>query len=139
MTICLDGQVVAKYCDRCKRYTKGDSAHFTTEHKGSSKDEAKPNEISPMASLAAIEDCPVLLRCEVPNYDTPILSTGDLNLAAAQDDDSIDSTYNAFFAAAPGPTSTTTSLTDDFALSDAVYPGWSDWWAHLKEYRGQGH
>ena len=126
LTISMDGQVVAKYCDCCKRYTKGASAHFTTEHKGSGKDEAKPNDVSPTASLAAIDDCPVLFRCEVPNYDTPVVPSGDLNLAAADDDDSVDSCYHAFFAVGSSPD------VEPPLPSDGPTP------CHLNFYRGQG-
>ena len=33
----LDGVIVAKYCDHCGRFTKGNKAHYTSEHSGNRK------------------------------------------------------------------------------------------------------
>jgi Zinc knuckle len=136
LTISMDGQVVAKYCTKCKRYTKGASIHFSSEHKGgtgSDSTEAKPAEVSPSASLAAFEDdAPALLRCEVPDYATPALGFRDFD----SDDSSVDSCCGAFLASAgPNPSP---SLVDPSLLPFMVYPEWSAWWNHLKEHRGQG-
>ena len=135
----MEGQVVAKFCNKCKRYTKGASAHFTSEHKskGGTKTEAKPTDVSPSASLAAIDDAPALLRCEIPDYDTPTLGQRD---AFSDDEASIDSTYNAFVAAAVPPSSDTKlnpEPVDELMVPYMAYPDYSDWWSHLNEYRGQ--
>ena len=33
LTVTVNGQVVAKFCKQCNRYTKGSSMHFTTKHR----------------------------------------------------------------------------------------------------------
>jgi hypothetical protein len=103
----MDGKVVAKYCSKCKRFTKGKSIHSTAEHKSKkdnpdakAKQEAKeaPAEPSLTASLAVIAPTTVeqalgLWRCDIPDYDT---HGADITLDS--DDESIDSAHYAFMA-----------------------------------------
>ena len=103
--VTVNGKVVAKYCKRCKRYTKGSSAHFTTKHRGkSSTAQVSTTTASPTASLAAVDeapedvDSPALFCCEVPDYDTPVLVH-----RKSSSDSSLDSTYQAFVAATTHP------------------------------------
>ena len=42
-TIEIDGKVLAKYCRHCKRFTKGNKAHFTTEHTSPNKVPYQPD------------------------------------------------------------------------------------------------
>ena len=89
-------KVVAKFCRKCKRFLKGDKAHYTSEHRskgGDGKPPEKPVE-SATASLAVA--APALMRCEAADYDTPVLTryTPDSD----SDDDSV---FQAFMAVAP--------------------------------------
>ena len=133
LTVTVNGKVVAKYCKRCKRYTKGSSAHFTTEHRGKSSTQVSTTTASPTASLAAIDeapedvDSPALFRCEVPDYDTPVLVHRE-----SSSDSSLDSTYQAFVAATTDPDQV--PLVQD-SHSEEGAPLWY-WWA-LNEFRGQ--
>jgi RNase P subunit RPR2 len=85
-------KIVAKFCRKCKRFLKGDKAHYTSEHRskgGDSKPDTKPPE-TPTASLAAA--APALMRCDVPDYDTPSL------IRRVDSDSDDDSVFQAFMA-----------------------------------------
>ena len=97
LEIKLDGEVVARYCNKCKRYRIGATSHFTSGHKGRSKDKGGGSDASATASLAAIEEQPAMMRCEIPDYDTPVLVQGYTG-AVDNDESSVDSCLNAFMA-----------------------------------------
>jgi len=92
--IVIDGKVMAKYCAHCGRFVKGHNAHYTTEHTGprsttkfkphpNSNPQGPPREAPaslPGPATAAVAAHPMypptvpspsLLRCELPDYDTP--------------------------------------------------------------------
>jgi hypothetical protein len=116
--VSFKGKIMAKYCHICGRFGKGNKAHYTAEHKSAriappatpdppvaapvaALAEALPP-VPPQATLAAIS--PLLMRCEVPDYDTP--SYHHHVHFAYDDDESVDSTYHAcsaFMAFAPPP------------------------------------
>jgi hypothetical protein len=100
-------KVVAKFCKTCKRFLKGDKAHFTSEHKSkkdagtspSSSSAASANVVIVEPSVDEAPVAPALMRCEAVDYDTPALpSHYDAFLGDSPDDASIDSAYNAFMA-----------------------------------------
>jgi hypothetical protein len=124
--ITYKGKIVAKFCKRCKRFLKGDKAHFTAEHKRKA-DTPTPSATTgstagstistlssgspPTANLAAEANVaaldpdppltPALMRCEAVDYDTPVLPVNYQACLADDpvDDSSVDSAYNAFMAA----------------------------------------
>jgi hypothetical protein len=113
--ITYKNKVVAKFCKTCKRFLKGDKAHFTSEHKR--KSDAGSNGSAASANVAIIETpieeapeaepvlAPSLMRCEAIDYDTPTLpSNYDAFLGDTPDDASIDSVFNAFVAVPTVPT-----------------------------------
>ena len=67
-----------------------------------------------------------MMRCEVPDYDTPVLVHG-YNGVADNDDDSVDSCLNAFMAI--GSVQAPPSDTNPFAGCTGL---------NLNFYRGQG-
>jgi len=98
--IIVDGQIVVKYCNHCRRFVKGRSAHYTTEHVGplpgtkpSTAPRTKPYSAAPpsnpvlhsptnppsqlTAAVASLPGAPPIIthsslsRCEIPDYDTP--------------------------------------------------------------------
>ena len=93
--------LVAILGNKCKRYNIGGRAHYTSRHKDRKPKSAsndKSSDASATASLAAIDDQPAMMRCEVPDYDTPVLAQS-YNGYADVDDASVDSCLNAFLAA----------------------------------------
>jgi len=110
---------VAKYCNHCRRFVKGHSAHYTTEHAGpipGTKPYAAPGPkqhavtppsnptlqsptnppTQPAAALASLPSAPPtiarpsLFRCEIPDYDTP-------HSPLSHSFDQAPSSYNAFY------------------------------------------
>jgi len=115
--IVLEGKVVAKYCNHCRRFIKGHNSHYTTEHTGPRqsrfKSKAAPSGPSvaapgdpPGPAIAAVASLPLaetplfqaapptltspsLFRCELPDYETPSAPSSHLP-------DRVPSDYNAF-------------------------------------------
>ena len=100
----MDGEIVAKYCNKCKRYTIKNGGHYLFEHT-SSRSMASTNKggssvVSATTSLAAIEEHPAMMQCKIPDYDTPALVH---ELHGVTDDCSVDSCAHAFLLLAPHP------------------------------------
>jgi hypothetical protein len=98
--ITYKGKIVAKFCKRCKRFLKGDKAHFTADHKrktdnptpSASNGSTAGSTISTLSSgspptanlateanVAALDPAPpltpALMRCEAVDYNTPVLQS----------------------------------------------------------------
>jgi len=120
----MGNRIVAKFCGKCHRFTKGNKAHYTSEHKGGHppsggsrsgggskrppNQDSKPPASSPAPAAAVVASAPVadipapasrLMRCDVPDdlYDTP--NIGFRGPSADTSDDSDDSAYRAFVCA----------------------------------------
>lgn len=113
----IDGEVKAKHCHHCGHFSKGASAHYTFEHKGT---QSFP--FNPQATMAAIPSpsgsCSAsplpfeehtFIRCHDTSYDLPATPTGNV---AQVDQAQMDQEA--------------ASLTNDFA---GAYSGWLSWFS----------
>ena len=116
----LDGKVVAIYCKQCRRFTRGDKKHKTTEHRGRPQAKAKASgmmamEASPAPPVPPPVSSPVCVPIRQPvSYDfgsttSPLQRSGQFLACAPapeqtldpcpSDDDSVGSVDNRLLAA----------------------------------------
>lgn len=101
-SLSMDGKVVGKLCIKCKRFTKGSTMHFTSEHRGGRT--APPGGGAPPArgNLASFDRSPTPPPAPAATGHFPAAATVDYGFGHVDDDDSdSDSAYEAFGFYAP--------------------------------------
>ena len=98
----LDGQVVAKYCNKCRRFNKGKNAHNTSEHTPARPKANMAASPTPMVDTPAPAPPTQPMVNFVPCRET-VYDFGNMHCRSDEDDDdgSVHSAAQAFFCAYP--------------------------------------
>lgn len=85
-TIEMDGKVVAEYCQKCRRFTKGDKKHSTKEHKKKKANSYMAQSRPAPAATESVPTPPSVVSFSPPvdySFDAPLQRSGGYFSAAS--------------------------------------------------------